>query len=249
MQKRMLPPNRARTLDQTSLSHKLVKETAWRHSVALHAGLGDALGGGFLGFADEDFLEPSCGLKLRIDTVVEFVPHTGHGQQHRWLDLDALVGNLGQIRDEVDVDATADHPVQVKGGPEGVSPRQEGSVLVTHVDGERRLHTEDVGERVPVGEHDALGVARGTGGVNQRVERKRVVSDLKHLRLAACGHKFRPCVDGHAFGRQLVGGFVTQKKDAAGGHPLASLGMLATSLSSTAVSATARRAGVESPRM
>ena len=87
---------------------------------------------------------------MSVDTVVELVPHTWHSQENGRLDLDALVGNLGQVRNQVDVNATANHPVQVKGGTEGVSPRQEGSVLVADIDGKGRLHTEDVGKRVPV---------------------------------------------------------------------------------------------------
>ena len=149
-------------LGPNELVPQLVKETAWGYSVALHAGLGNALSGGLLSLGHEDFLESSGGFELRIDTVVELVPDTGHCQQHRRLDLDALVGDLGQIRNQVDVHTAANHPVQVKGGPEGVSPGQEGSVFVAHVDGEGRLHAEDVGEGVPVGEHDTLGVARRT---------------------------------------------------------------------------------------
>ncbi len=196
---------------------QLVKEAVGRHGVALHTGLGDALGGGLLSVLDEDLLQAGSGLELRIDTVVELVPDTRHGQQHRWLDLDALVGDLGQVRNQVDVHATANHPVQVKGGPEGVCPGQERSVLVAHVDGEGGLHAENVRERVPVGEHDTLGVARGTGGVDQRVECKRVVGDLEHVGLAASGHEVGPCVNSHAFRWEFVGGFIAQQEDAARG--------------------------------
>ena len=96
-------------------------------------------------------------------------------------------------------------------------PWQERSVLVAHVDGEGGLHAQDVRERVPVREHDALGVPRRTGGVNQRVERKRVVSDLEHLGLAASGHEVGPGVNGDALGRQFVGGLITEEQDAARG--------------------------------
>ena len=183
----------------------------------MHTGLGDALGGRFLRLGHEDFLQAGGGFELRVDAIVELVPHTGDGEQHGGLDFDALVGNAGQVGDEVDVHAATNHPVQVKGRSEGVRPRQEGGVLVTDVNRERRLNTEDVGQRVPVGQHHALGVPGGPGGVDERVEGERVVSHLKGFGLAPFGNKGRPAVNGHALRGQFVGLVFTQEQHAASG--------------------------------
>ena len=110
----------------------------------------------------------------------------------------------------------ANHPVQVKGGPEGVGPGQEGGVFVAHVDGEGRLDAQNVRQRVPVGEHNTLGVTRGTGGVDEGVQCKRVVGHFEHVGLAASGHEFSPCVNGYALWRKLVGGLIAQQQDPAG---------------------------------
>ena len=92
-----------------------------------------------------------------------------------------------------------------------------------------------------------FGVARGTGGVNQRVKCKRVVGHFEHVGLAACSDEFSPCVNGDTFGWKFIGGFVAQQQDAA--WAIRSLPLACQPTCSTPVSATARSAGVESLRM
>ena len=107
--------------------------------------------------------------------------------------------------------------MQVKGGTEGVGPGQERSVLVADINRERRLDTEDVGQRVPIGQHHALGVPGGPRGVDERVQSKRVVGDLEVFGLPPFRNESRPAVDGHAFRWQLVGLVFAQQKHAASG--------------------------------
>ena len=100
--------------------------------------------------------------KLTVDSVVEFVPNTWHGEKDGRLDFDAFIGNACEIRDEVNVNATANHPMQIEGASKGVGPREERSVLIADIDLECRLNTQDVGKCVPIAEHDTLRVACGS---------------------------------------------------------------------------------------
>ena len=111
--------------------------------------------------------------------------------------------------------ATSNHPMKIEGTAKRVCPRQEGSVFVTNENFECRLNAEDVGKGVPIRKHDALWVTGCSGRVDERVERKRIVSDIDRCFAGtARSHKFRPLVNNHTFRRQFVCWFVTEKKHA-----------------------------------
>ena len=81
MQKRMLPPKRHEPWTD-ELSHNC-QRSRLRHGVTLDTGLGDALGGGFLGLANEDLLQTGRSFELSVDAVVELVPHGAQPKERR----------------------------------------------------------------------------------------------------------------------------------------------------------------------
>ena len=116
---------------------------------------------------------------MAVDSVVEFVPNPWYSEKDCRLDFYAFVCDSCQIGDEVDVYTTADHPMQIEGASKGVGPWKECSVLIADIDLECRFDTQNVGECVPVAEHDSLWVASGSLGVDEGVEGKWVVRYLK----------------------------------------------------------------------
>ena len=104
--------------------------------------------------------------------------------------------------------------MKVKRASKGVSPWKEGSVFVTDIDLESRLNTQNVGERVPIAEHNALWVSSCTRGVDQRVESKWVVGHIECVfGFATKGHEFSPSMNSDTFWRQLVCRFFTHQEN------------------------------------
>ena len=112
-----------------------------------------------------------------VNALGEFLEHARHGEHDRGLLLGEIFGELGD-RARVDhLRAEGEREVVAAGALEHVRQRQERQEHVVGMGHARARAAFDVGENVAVGEHHALGPARGARGVADRG--KRVVFEIR----------------------------------------------------------------------
>ena len=121
----------------------------------------------------EEFLHRrALGLDAGLDILFEITCERGHGQHHMRTGLadgrgNILEGGEGVLADghEGDAAAVIHHCVHTGHMGEAVVQREDDEHYVPLFDGNDRVTLGHVGRVVAMGQHDAFGIGRGTGGI------------------------------------------------------------------------------------
>ena len=105
--------------------------------------------------------------RLPLHFLANFLEHAGHTHKHRGPNILHGLGQLVELRAIGHLRAAGVHHV-IQGPGGDVRQRQEGDAGVGRGEAEIRSGDALVRGDVAVREHDALGLAGGSGGVNQR---------------------------------------------------------------------------------
>ena len=105
-----------------------------------------------------------------LDRSVELLPGARHARHHGRLHALQVARDARHRLREVDADAVVEAPEQ-DDALEDVAQREEREDPVGGVEADPPLGRHDVRHDVPVGQHDALGIARRAGRVDDRGQR------------------------------------------------------------------------------